>query len=48
MGSGTTCPFESLIGSMRGSELKTQPLPDSVIVLLIIKHFGRCCVIWLP
>lgn len=43
LGSGTTCLFESRIGTMRGPELKAQRLPDSVIVLLIIKHLGRCC-----
>lgn len=48
LGSGTTYHFESRIGTMRGPELKAQRLPDSVIVLLIIKHLGRCCVTWLP
>lgn len=46
-GWGTTLPFESLTGAMRVPELKTQSLPDLVIVLLIIKHVGRCDVIWL-
>lgn len=48
MGSGATCPFGSLIGTMRGPELRTQALPDLVIVFLIIKRFGRCWATRLP